>query len=86
MVLFALWVSIASAVQPIKVQGSEFVNSITNQRFQVIGVAYDCHILEFLLQKLMESSAINQVAPQVICHKLGSIRSAMAPPACEMLL
>ncbi|MCJ1414056.1 hypothetical protein MMC32_000381 [Xylographa parallela] len=40
LVLFALWTSIAFAVQPIKVQGSEFVNSVTNQRFQVIGVAY----------------------------------------------
>ncbi|MCJ1282943.1 hypothetical protein MMC26_002269 [Xylographa opegraphella] len=39
-VLFALWVSIVFAVQPIEVQGSEFVNSVTNQRFQVIGVAY----------------------------------------------
>ncbi|MCJ1397759.1 hypothetical protein MMC11_000955 [Xylographa trunciseda] len=38
--LFALWISRASAVQPIKVQGSDFVNSVSNQRFQVIGVAY----------------------------------------------
>ena len=44
LVLFALWISIAFAVQPIKVQGSEFINSVTNQRFQVIGVAYDCYI------------------------------------------
>ena len=40
--LLALYASIASAVQPIKVQGSDFVNTVTNNRFQIIGVAYEC--------------------------------------------
>ncbi|MCJ1470591.1 hypothetical protein MMC07_009237 [Pseudocyphellaria aurata] len=35
-----LYNSFASAVQPITVQGSNFVNSVTNDRFQIIGVAY----------------------------------------------
>lgn len=39
---FALYASIALAVQPIKVQGSEFVNSVNNDRFEIIGVAYVC--------------------------------------------
>ena len=36
----ALLISVAYAVQPIKVQGADFVNSVTNARFQIIGVAY----------------------------------------------
>ena len=35
----ALCISIAFAVQPIEVQGSDFVNSITKDRLQIIGVA-----------------------------------------------
>ncbi|KAI9836392.1 MAG: hypothetical protein M1819_001422 [Sarea resinae] len=38
--LVALCAGITSAVQTIKVQGSEFVNSVTNDRFQIIGVDY----------------------------------------------
>ena len=37
--LFALFVSIASAVQDIKVQGSDYVTNVTSDRFQIIGVA-----------------------------------------------
>lgn len=43
--LLALFLSMSSAVQPVKVQGADFVNSVTNKRFQVIGVAYDVPLL-----------------------------------------
>lgn len=39
--LLALYTSVASAVQPITVQGADFVNTVTNSRFQIIGVAYE---------------------------------------------
>lgn len=39
--LVALFGAVAAAVQPVKVQGSDFVNSVTNARFQIIGVAYE---------------------------------------------
>ncbi|ERF68957.1 1,3-beta-glucanosyltransferase gel2 [Endocarpon pusillum Z07020] len=32
--------SVVQAVQPIEVQGSEFINSVSGKRFQMIGVAY----------------------------------------------
>lgn len=38
--LLALFFSLASAVQPVKVQGADFINSVTNRRIQIIGVAY----------------------------------------------
>lgn len=38
--LLALFVSFVAAVQNIKVQGSDYVNNITSDRFQIIGVAY----------------------------------------------
>lgn len=38
--LFALFTSLASAVAPITVQGSDFVNSANGDRFQIIGVDY----------------------------------------------
>lgn len=37
--LLVLCISIASAVQNIKVQGADFVNTVTVNRFQIIGVA-----------------------------------------------
>ncbi|KAL8711909.1 MAG: hypothetical protein Q9225_007046 [Loekoesia sp. 1 TL-2023] len=36
----ALTISVASAVQNIKVQGADYVNNVTSDRFQIIGVAY----------------------------------------------
>ncbi|KAI9724038.1 MAG: hypothetical protein M1812_000756 [Candelaria pacifica] len=38
--LVALFCSYAVAVQNLRVQGSDFVNNVTNARFQIIGVAY----------------------------------------------
>ncbi|KAI9826069.1 MAG: hypothetical protein M1832_000518 [Thelocarpon impressellum] len=38
--VLALLSAIASAVQPVKVKGSDFVNSVTGARLQIIGVAY----------------------------------------------
>ena len=38
--ILAFCVYFTVAVQPIKVQGSDFVNTITNDRFQIIGVAF----------------------------------------------
>ena len=38
--LSALFISTALAVSPLKVQGSNFVDSVTNQRFEIIGVEY----------------------------------------------
>ncbi|KAI4129494.1 MAG: hypothetical protein LQ338_002211 [Usnochroma carphineum] len=38
--LFALILPVVSAVQSIKVQGSDYVNNVTSDRFQIIGVAY----------------------------------------------
>ncbi|KAL9599473.1 MAG: hypothetical protein Q9219_003812 [cf. Caloplaca sp. 3 TL-2023] len=38
--LFTITVSIVSAVQNIKVQGSDYINNVTSDRFQIIGVAY----------------------------------------------
>ncbi|KAA6407684.1 MAG: glycoside hydrolase family 72 [Lasallia pustulata] len=38
--LLLLYISIASAVQTIKVQGADFVSTVTNSRLQIIGVAY----------------------------------------------
>ncbi|KAI4147535.1 MAG: hypothetical protein L6R39_003089 [Caloplaca ligustica] len=38
--LFATTFSVVSAVQNIKVQGSDYVNNATSDRFQIIGVAY----------------------------------------------
>lgn len=37
---FCVCFSRTVAVQPIKVQGSDFVNTVTNDRFQIIGVAF----------------------------------------------
>ena len=37
--LLASYASVVSAVQSIKVSGSDFVNSATGDRFQIIGVA-----------------------------------------------
>ena len=39
--ILALCFSIASAVQIVNVQGSDFVNTVTRERFQIIGVAYE---------------------------------------------
>lgn len=36
--IVAIFSAIASAVQPIEVQGSDFVNSVTKAGFQIIGV------------------------------------------------
>lgn len=38
--LATLLLPIVHAVQPVNVQGSEFINSVTGKRFQMIGVAY----------------------------------------------
>lgn len=38
--LFALFAHTCTAVNPIKVEGSNFVDSVTGNRFQIIGVAY----------------------------------------------
>ncbi|KAL8824944.1 MAG: hypothetical protein Q9191_004713 [Dirinaria sp. TL-2023a] len=38
--LLALYACVASAVQTVKVQGSDFVNTVTGARLQIIGVAY----------------------------------------------
>ena len=38
--ILALHAIIASAVQILKVEGSNFVNSVTGDQFQIIGVAY----------------------------------------------
>lgn len=38
--LLTCFVSLAAAVQNVKVQGSNFVNNVTSNRFQIIGVAY----------------------------------------------
>ncbi|KAI4214868.1 MAG: hypothetical protein LQ351_002581 [Letrouitia transgressa] len=35
-----VFVAVSSAVQPIKVQGADYVNSVSGDRFQIIGVAY----------------------------------------------
>lgn len=37
---FAFFTTLTLAVTPLKVQGSEFVNSVSGDRFQIIGVAY----------------------------------------------
>ena len=37
----SLYISLVQAVQPLIVEGSDFVNSVTKDRFQIIGVAYD---------------------------------------------
>lgn len=38
--LLVLYACVASAVQTVKVQGSDFVNTVTGARLQIIGVAY----------------------------------------------
>ncbi len=38
-VLFLLFFSGVSAVQNIKVQGADYVNNVTSDRFQIIGIA-----------------------------------------------
>ena len=37
---FALFTILTYAVSPLKVQGSEYVNAVNGDRFQIIGVAY----------------------------------------------
>jgi hypothetical protein len=37
---FALFTTLTYAVSPLKVQGSEYVNAVNGDRFQIIGVAY----------------------------------------------
>lgn len=37
---FALFTTLTYAVSPLKVQGSEYVNTVNGDRFQIIGVAY----------------------------------------------
>lgn len=37
--LATLLLPVVRAVQPVKVQGSEFINSVSGKRFQMIGVA-----------------------------------------------
>jgi hypothetical protein len=37
--LATLLLPVVHAVQPVNVQGSEFINSVTGKRFQMIGVA-----------------------------------------------
>ncbi|KAL8826512.1 MAG: hypothetical protein Q9170_007373 [Blastenia crenularia] len=37
---FALTISVASAVQNIKVQGADYVNNVTSDSFQILGIAY----------------------------------------------
>lgn len=39
-VLSALFASLTYAVSPLKVEGSDYVNSVNGERFQIIGVAY----------------------------------------------
>lgn len=43
MAFLALYASLTLAVQPIEVQGSDFVNSVTGDRLQIFGVAYESH-------------------------------------------
>ena len=38
--LLALCASTAIAVQTLEIKGSDFVNSVTGDRFQIVGVAY----------------------------------------------
>lgn len=38
--ILALYALVASAVQTLKVEGSNFVNSVNGNQFQIIGVAY----------------------------------------------
>jgi hypothetical protein len=42
---FAFFTSVTRAVSPLKVQGSEYVNSVDGDRFQIIGVAYVSPVL-----------------------------------------
>jgi len=36
----SLFANIAIAVQPLVIEGPDFVNSVTGDRFQIVGVAY----------------------------------------------
>jgi hypothetical protein len=38
--LLALCAQLATAVTPLAVKGPDFVNSVTGERFQIVGVAY----------------------------------------------
>ena len=51
-------VSLVSAVQNVKVQGANFVNNVTSDRFQIIGVAYASH-LHFTCQKMLILSQLS---------------------------
>jgi hypothetical protein len=44
---FAFFTTFTFAVSPLKVQGSEYVDSVSGDRFQIIGVAYVLPVLKF---------------------------------------
>jgi hypothetical protein len=61
--LLGLYISLVQAVRPIVVKGSDFVNSVTGDRLQIIGVAYVLHIIQYQAGLTQGLLAINQVAP-----------------------
>lgn len=73
----ALFAPIALAASPITVEGSEFINTVTKDRFEIIGVAY----LALILAKWQRSTtkltillATNLGDPQALLLALGLTR------------
>lgn len=70
-----LFVSLASAVQPIKVKGADFIHSVTNRRLQIIGAAYAVPSpYNTVGQSLIKPTDTSPVGPQDTNLNLASTR------------
>ena len=78
-VLLAPFIPLATAVHPLKVQGSNFIDTVSNQRFEIIGVEYNfilmaviLHMLMLLVTSRMVLQAINHSPEQILLYALSS--------------
>jgi hypothetical protein len=70
---FAFFTTFTGAVTPLKVQGSEYVNSVNGDRFQIIGVAYVWPVLNCGAQQQLGSSrfyTFTDLIPQLSTRRL----------------
>ena len=85
-----LCATLAAAVQNVKVQGADFVNNVTSNRLQIIGVALVFHQVDFHAEKvwceLNKSQGTNQVDRLVSNPDLALILSATGRYVCVMQL
>ena len=55
LVFLSYCINLISAVQNVKVQGADFVNNVTNSRFQILGLAYASFPSPIALLKLIDA-------------------------------